>query len=81
MKTDPAMLETFYKKWRYVFAYASAGFASGYLTSHMFTFIRTVCVLWTLWPCFKLTDAYCRHRMINHPSDDYWPCMLAPKGT
>jgi cyclopropane-fatty-acyl-phospholipid synthase len=44
MKTDPAMLEMFYKKWRYVFAYANAGFASGYLTSHMFTFIRTVCV-------------------------------------
>jgi cyclopropane-fatty-acyl-phospholipid synthase len=48
METDPAMVETFYKKWRYLFAYASAGFASGYLTSHMFTFIRTVRVLWTV---------------------------------
>lgn len=40
---DPVTYEAFRRKWRYLFAYADAGLAHGYLTSHMFTFIRTVC--------------------------------------
>ncbi|KAH8985881.1 cyclopropane-fatty-acyl-phospholipid synthase [Lactarius akahatsu] len=39
--TDPVIFEAFRRKWRYLFAYADAGLAHGYLTSHMFTFIRT----------------------------------------
>ncbi|KAI9449491.1 Mycolic acid cyclopropane synthetase-domain-containing protein [Lactarius psammicola] len=41
MTKDPATFEAFRRKWRYLFAYAAAGLAHGYLTSHMFTFIRT----------------------------------------
>ncbi|KAI0275358.1 putative cyclopropane fatty acid synthase [Gloeopeniophorella convolvens] len=40
MAEDPAMFETFRRKWRYLFAYAAAGLAHGYLTDHMLTFIR-----------------------------------------
>ncbi|KAH9973701.1 Mycolic acid cyclopropane synthetase-domain-containing protein [Lactifluus volemus] len=40
IKTDPAMFEMLYRKWRYLFAYAEAGMGSGYVTCHMFTFIR-----------------------------------------
>lgn len=32
--------EMFKRKWHYLFAYAGAGFAKGYTTCHMFTFIR-----------------------------------------
>ncbi|SRR6266702_2085491 len=42
MTRDPVTFEAFRRKWRYLFAYAAAGLAHGYLTSHMFTFIRTV---------------------------------------
>lgn len=38
---DPVTFEAFRRKWRYLFAYAAAGLAHGYLTSHMFTFTRT----------------------------------------
>ncbi|KAI0299755.1 Mycolic acid cyclopropane synthetase-domain-containing protein [Multifurca ochricompacta] len=37
---NPAAFEAFRKKWRYLFAYAGAGMARGYLTCHMLTFIR-----------------------------------------
>ena len=30
------------RKWRYLFTYASAGFAKGWITCHMITFIRWV---------------------------------------
>jgi hypothetical protein len=43
MTKDPVTFEAFRRKWRYLFAYSAAGLAHGYLTSHMFTFIRTVC--------------------------------------
>ena len=43
MTKDPVTFEAFRRKWRYLFAYAAAGLAHGYLTCHMFTFIRTVC--------------------------------------
>jgi cyclopropane-fatty-acyl-phospholipid synthase len=46
MTTDPAMFDMFCRKWRYLFAYATAGMASGYLTCHMFTFIRPVRVIY-----------------------------------
>ncbi|KAJ7590598.1 cyclopropane-fatty-acyl-phospholipid synthase [Mycena floridula] len=41
----PALLENhnysaFKRKWQYLFAYAGAGFAKGYITCHMLTFIR-----------------------------------------
>jgi cyclopropane-fatty-acyl-phospholipid synthase len=32
----------FKRKWEYLFAYAGAGFAKGYITCHMLTFIREV---------------------------------------
>ncbi|OBZ73209.1 Tuberculostearic acid methyltransferase UfaA1 [Grifola frondosa] len=37
---DPAEFASFLKKWEYLFAYASAGFAKGYITCHMLTFVR-----------------------------------------
>ncbi|KAF8351083.1 cyclopropane-fatty-acyl-phospholipid synthase [Amanita rubescens] len=37
---DRANYETFKRKWEYLFAYAGAGFAKGYITCHMITFIR-----------------------------------------
>ncbi|KIY45166.1 putative cyclopropane fatty acid synthase [Fistulina hepatica ATCC 64428] len=37
---DPADFEAFKRKWQYLFAYAGAGFARGYITCHMLTFIR-----------------------------------------
>ena len=37
-----AEYEIFKRKWRYLFAYASAGFAKGWITCHMITFIRAV---------------------------------------
>jgi cyclopropane-fatty-acyl-phospholipid synthase len=39
---DPADYQAFKRKWQYLFAYAGAGFAKGYITSHMLTFIRQV---------------------------------------
>ena len=41
LKND-ADFETFKRKWQYLFAYAGAGFAKGYITCHMLTFIREV---------------------------------------
>jgi hypothetical protein len=64
------MFEMLYRKWRYLFAYASAGMGSGYLTCHMFTFIRTVCVYGHIRLCIELTDLYSWRRMINQASDD-----------
>jgi len=37
---DPTHFEVFKRKWQYLFAYAGAGFAKGYITSHMITFVR-----------------------------------------
>lgn len=37
---ERANYEAFKKKWHYLFAYAGAGFAKGYITCHMLTFIR-----------------------------------------
>ena len=34
--------DIFTRKWQYLFAYAAAGFAKGYITCHMLTFIREV---------------------------------------
>ena len=45
MTEDPVTFEAFRRKWRYLFAYAAAGLAHGYLGSHMFTFTRTVSYL------------------------------------
>ena len=44
LKSD-ADFEVFKRKWQYLFAYAGAGFAKGYITCHMLTFIREVCFL------------------------------------
>jgi len=35
----------FKRKWEYLFAYAGAGFAKGYITCHMLTFIRQVSII------------------------------------
>ncbi|RDB15514.1 Tuberculostearic acid methyltransferase UfaA1 [Hypsizygus marmoreus] len=37
---ERADYEAFKRKWHYLFAYAGAGFAKGYITCHMLTFIR-----------------------------------------
>ncbi|KAF7776777.1 hypothetical protein Agabi119p4_5170 [Agaricus bisporus var. burnettii] len=37
---DRADYDAFKRKWQYLFAYAGAGFAKGYITCHMLTFIR-----------------------------------------
>lgn len=37
---DVAEFDAFKRKWQYLFAYAGAGFAKGYITCHMLTFIR-----------------------------------------
>jgi cyclopropane-fatty-acyl-phospholipid synthase len=37
---DPAAFESFKRKWRYLFAYAGAGFAKGYISCHMLTFYK-----------------------------------------
>ncbi|KAF5331734.1 hypothetical protein D9611_007586 [Ephemerocybe angulata] len=37
---NTADFEVFKRKWQYLFAYAGAGFAKGYITCHMLTFIR-----------------------------------------
>ncbi|KAI6128552.1 Mycolic acid cyclopropane synthetase-domain-containing protein [Pisolithus croceorrhizus] len=37
---DAAEYEVFKRKWQYLFAYAGAGFAKGYITCHMLTFTR-----------------------------------------
>lgn len=39
---DKAEFDTFRRKWQYLFAYAGAGFAKGYITCHMLTFTRPV---------------------------------------
>ena len=36
--------EAFKRKWQYLYAYAGAGFAKGYITCHMLTFIREVSI-------------------------------------
>ncbi|KAL1942217.1 hypothetical protein VTO73DRAFT_6281 [Trametes versicolor] len=37
---DRATYGAFLRKWEYLFAYAAAGFAKGYITCHMLTFVR-----------------------------------------
>ncbi|KAI1789906.1 cyclopropane-fatty-acyl-phospholipid synthase [Ganoderma leucocontextum] len=37
---DDATYFAFLRKWEYLFAYAGAGFAKGYITCHMLTFVR-----------------------------------------
>ena len=38
----------FKRKWEYLFAYAGAGFAKGYITCHMLTFIRQLSSIFSL---------------------------------
>jgi len=38
--TSNVEYEIFKRKWRYLFAYAGAGFAKGWITCHMVAFIR-----------------------------------------
>jgi cyclopropane-fatty-acyl-phospholipid synthase len=37
---DRTAFESFKRKWQYLFAYAGAGFAKGYITCHMLTFTK-----------------------------------------
>lgn len=39
---DRTHFEAFKRKWQYLFAYAGAGFAKGYITCHMISFVRPV---------------------------------------
>ena len=53
----------FKRKWEYLFTYAGSGFAKGYITCHMLTFIRQVgrIFLLTLVPSdglYLLTEQY-----------------------
>ena len=64
---DPAVFETFMRKWRYLFAYAAAGYAKGHIMSHVLTFYKVrngEFFLWTL-----KSNIYCRmeclHRVLN----------------
>lgn len=45
--SDNAEYAVFKRKWQYLFAYAGAGFAKGYITCHMLTFIRQVSTNYT----------------------------------
>ncbi|KAI0069241.1 cyclopropane-fatty-acyl-phospholipid synthase [Artomyces pyxidatus] len=40
LENDTAAYEVFKRKWRYLFAYAGAGLARGYISCHMLSFIR-----------------------------------------
>ncbi|KAL5527065.1 hypothetical protein ACEPAG_5856 [Sanghuangporus baumii] len=40
LKNNRAEFEAFKRKWQYLYAYAGAGMAKGYITCHMLTFIR-----------------------------------------
>ncbi|KAL1680789.1 cyclopropane fatty acid synthase [Schizophyllum commune] len=40
LANNPGDFDAFKRKWRYLFAYAGAGFARGYITCHMWTFVR-----------------------------------------
>lgn len=42
MKHSEAEFEILKRKWRYLVSYAGVGFAKGYTTCHMWTFIRKV---------------------------------------
>jgi len=42
LQADESAFQAFKRKWHYLFAYAGAGFAKGYITCHMMTFIREV---------------------------------------
>ena len=42
LANNPGDFDAFKRKWRYLFAYAGAGFARGYITCHMWTFVRGV---------------------------------------
>lgn len=42
LKNNRSEFEAFKRKWKYLYAYAGAGFAKGYITCHMVTFIRQV---------------------------------------
>lgn len=57
MKDFPALrnraeYDAFTRKWHYLFVYAATGFAKGYITSHMLTFVREVRVFFE---CVELT--------------------------
>ena len=41
---DPSDYAAFKRKWQYLFIYAGAGFAKGYITCHMLTFVREVSI-------------------------------------
>src|ERR1700733_4797872 len=42
---DNGEMEAFLRKWRYMFVYAAAGFARGYITCHMLSWRREVSLL------------------------------------
>ena len=42
LRNNRSEFEAFKRKWQYLYAYAGAGFAKGYITCHMLTFIRQV---------------------------------------
>ena len=58
MLADDAMYGSLIHKWEYLFAYAGAGFAKGYITCHMLTFVRAV-------------RSHCA-RALASPSSSHW---------
>jgi len=68
---DPAVFETFMRKWRYLFAYAAAGYAKGHIMSHVLTFYKVrngEFFLWTL-----KSNIYCRMECL-HCVLNRWEC-------
>lgn len=51
LKNNRAEFEAFKRKWQYMYAYAGAGMAKGYITCHMLTFIRQVRVIFCAASC------------------------------
>lgn len=60
---DPAELDAFLRKWRYMFVYAAAGFAKGHITSHMLSWRRDVC------PVVSLHLIFCSQSAIHQNMD------------
>lgn len=54
---DRATYGAFLRKWEYLFAYAAAGFAKGYITCHMLTFVRAVRAFLSGLRCVACADA------------------------
>ena len=78
--SDDATYMAFLRKWEYLFAYAGAGFAKGYITCHMLTFVRAVSALLSLASRRPTHNAVERcHRCLRlggHPGKWWWSKLI-----